>query len=240
MKIAIMQPYFVPYIGYFQLINAVDKFVIYDNIKYTKKGWINRNRILVDGTDEYITLPIKKDSDYLNVDQRKLADSFIDDKNKILRKLTYAYRKAPHYDEVFQLMERILETPESNLFEFIYKSLQEICRFLDINTEFIISSGLPIDHGLKAQDKVIEICKALSADTYINPSGGVELYNGKTFQENGIALAFLQTGPVQYQQFKDNFIASLSIIDVMMFNSREEIKKYLHSFFTINRELANV
>jgi hypothetical protein len=220
MKIAIMQPYFVPYIGYFQLINAVDQFVIYDNIKYTKKGWINRNRILVDGKDEYITLPIRKDSDYLHVDQRQLADSFTDDKNKILRKLAYAYRKAPHYDVVCALMERILEKPENNLFEFIYKSVIEICKFLEINTKFVISSTLPVDHELKAQDRVIAICKALDTTTYINPPGGVELYSKETFQENGIALEFLQSAPVHYTQFKNDFIASLSIIDVMNFLHR--------------------
>lgn len=234
MKIAIMQPYFVPYIGYFQLINAVDQFVIYDNIKYTKKGWINRNRILVDDKDEYITLPIRKDSDYLHVDQRKLADSFADDKCKILRKLAYAYRKAPHYDAVYALMERILEKPENNLFEFIYKSVTEISKFLEIDTKFVISSTLPVDHELKAQDRVIAICKALNTTTYINPPGGVDLYSKETFQENGIALEFLQSEPIRYTQFKNDFIASLSIIDVMMFNSPEEIKKFLASFYTIN------
>lgn len=229
-----MQPYFVPYIGYFQLINAVDQFVIYDNIKYTKKGWINRNRILVDGKDEYITLPIRKDSDYLHVDQRRLADSFADDKSKILRKLAYAYRKAPHYDAVYALMERILEKPENNLFEFIYKSVTEISKFLEIDTKFVISSTLPVDHELKAQDRVIAICKALNTTTYINPPGGVDLYSKETFQENGIALEFLQSEPIRYTQFKNDFIASLSIIDVMMFNSPEEIKKLLASFYTIN------
>lgn len=228
-----MQPYFVPYIGYFQLINAVDQFVIYDNIQYTKKGWINRNRILVDGKDEYITLPIKKDSDYLNVDQRKLADSFFDEKNKILRKLAYSYRKAPQYDVVYALMERILEKPEDNLFEFIYKSLLEICKFLEINTEFVISSTLPIDHGLKSQDKVIAICRALNAATYINPSGGVELYSCEPFKQNSIELEFLQTDSVIYNQFKNDFVGSLSIIDVMMFNSPVQIKKHLESFYTI-------
>ena len=233
MKIAIMQPYFVPYIGYFQLINAVDKFVIYDNIKYTKKGWINRNRILVDGKDEYITLPIRKDSDYLDVDQRKLADSFIDDKNKILRKLAHAYQKAPHYKTVYALMEWILEKPENNLFEFIYKSVVEICKFLDINTSFVVSSTLPVDHELKSQDRVIAICKALKTTTYINPPGGMELYSKDTFKENDIALEFLQPAPIRYTQFKNDFIPSLSIIDVMMFNSPEEIKNLLASFYTI-------
>lgn len=233
MKIAIMQPYFVPYIGYFQLINAVDQFVIYDNIKYTKKGWINRNRILVDGKDEYITLPIRKDSDYLDVDQRKLADSFVDDKNKILRKLSQVYQKAPHYKMVYALMEQILEKPENNLFEFIYKSVVAICKFLDINTTLVVSSTIKVDHELKSQDRVIAICKALNATTYINPPGGVELYTKEAFKENNLALEFLQSDPIRYSQFKHEFVPSLSIIDVMMFNSPEEIKNFLVSFNTI-------
>ncbi len=83
MKLAIMQPYFFPYIGYFQLINTVDEFVVYDNIEFTKKGWINRNRILVNGKDEYITLPIKKDSDFLHVKDRFLAETWSKDSAKM-------------------------------------------------------------------------------------------------------------------------------------------------------------
>jgi len=131
-------------------------------------------------------------------------------------------------------MERILEKPENNLFEFIYKSVTEISKFLEIDTKFVISSTLPVDHELKAQDRVIAICKALNTTTYINPPGGVDLYSKETFQENGIALEFLQSEPIRYTQFKNDFIASLSIIDVMMFNSPEEIKKLLASFYTIN------
>ena len=88
MKLAIMQPYFFPYIGYFQLIKSVDEFVIYDNIQYTKKGWINRNRILVNGTDYLISLPLKKDSDYLNVVDRQLAESWEKDRTKLLTLIT--------------------------------------------------------------------------------------------------------------------------------------------------------
>ncbi len=228
-----MQPYFVPYIGYFQLINAVDQFVIYDNIKYTKKGWINRNRILVDGQDEYITLPIRKDSDFLNIDQRKLADSYTSEKNKILRKLAYAYRKAPHYDAVYALMELILEKPGNNLFEFIYDSVLVICKFLAINTKFVISSSLTIDHKLKSQERVIAICKALHTTTYINPLGGFELYSKEIFAENNIELKFLQSGSIYYSQFKNEFIGSLSIIDALMFNSKEDIRKYLRDFYSL-------
>ena len=230
MKIAIMQPYFLPYIGYFQLINAVDQFVIYDNIEYTKKGWINRNRILVNGTAEYISLPLKNDSDYLQVSERKLADSFDADRNKLLRRLYQAYYKAPYFESVYPLLQSIFAIEEKNLFHFIHHSLLQVCRFLGINTDFIISSTLPIDNSLKAQDKVMVICKSLQATTYINPPGGVNLYSKDVFMNNNIRLGFIQPGIIEYPQFKNTFLANLSIVDVMMFNEIEKIKQFLNQF----------
>ena len=233
MTIAVMQPYFLPYIGYFQLIKTVDKFVVYDNIEFTKKGWINRNRILVNGKDEYFTLPLKKDSDYLHIDKRRLADLVEVEKNKILRKITACYKKAPFFEIVFPLVEKLFNEKEDNLFKFIYNSLLVVCRYLGISTEFIVSSSLPIDHQLKAQDKVISICKALNATHYINPIGGVELYSNKAFEENDIKLSFIKSGQLNYQQFQDEFIPWLSILDVMMFNSKEKIEQYLQSDYIL-------
>ncbi len=233
MKLAIMQPYFFPYIGYFQLINAVDKFVVYDNIQFTKKGWINRNRILVNGAAEYISLPLSKGSDYLNVDQRKLAGTFKTERIKLLRRINESYRKAPQFDTVYPLIESVFNAEEENLFGFIYQSLQAVCQFLDIKTEFIISSTLPIDHQLRSQDKVIAICDASGADQYINTIGGKELYSKEIFQQHNIELSFIQSGRVEYPQFANEFVPWLSIIDVMMFNSKEKIKQYIGSFFTL-------
>lgn len=233
MKIAIMQPYFFPYIGYFQLINAVDKFVIYDNIEFTKKGWINRNRILVNGKDEYITLPLKKDSDYLNIAQRCLTDTYKIERVKLLRRINGSYRKAPQFNEVYSLVEVIINTEEENLFGFTHQSLENICQYLNIKTEFIISSKISIDHQLKSQEKVIAICKALNANQYINPIGGVELYSKEIFQQNNIELNFIKPDTIEYMQFTNQFIPWLSIIDVMMFNSKEKIHRYLNSFYTL-------
>lgn len=233
MKLAIMQPYFFPYIGYFQLISATDAFVIYDNIQFTKKGWINRNRILVNGKDEYISLPIKKDSDYLNVVERNLADSFIDEKLKMLRRITESYRKAPEFNAVFPVLEAAINTPYSNLFEYIYKTLQHVCGYLDINTPFIVSSTITANHHLKAQDKVIAYCQALGATEYINPIGGLELYSKEIFQQNNIQLSFIKSSEIVYPQYKNEFVPWLSIIDVMMFNSKEKIQQYLAGSYTI-------
>jgi hypothetical protein len=228
-----MQPYIFPYIGYFQLINAVDKFVVYDNIQFTKKGWINRNRILVNGKDEYFTLPLKKDSDYLNVDERQLAEIFSTEKIKLLRKIKEAYKKAPCFDAVFPVIESIINQQEENLFKFIYQSLISVCRYLEIKTELIQSSSIPIDHTLKAQDKVIAICSHLQVSHYINPIGGLELYSKEVFNKFNIELSFIKSNTITYQQNNNEFIPWLSIIDVMMFNSEEKIQEYLQSGFTI-------
>lgn len=226
-RIAIMQPYFFPYIGYFQLINAVDEFVIYDNIEFTKRGWINRNRILVNGKDDYISLPLKKDSDFLFVNQRFLSDSWEHDRNKIINKLKESYRKAPYFSEVFPIIEEILMYENKNLFYFILNSINNVNHYLELNTKLVTSSTLDINHNLKSEEKVIAICKAVNAYEYINPIGGLELYNKNTFNNNGINLQFLRATEVKYTQFSNEFLPWLSIIDVMMFNSKNEVKKFL-------------
>ena len=233
MKLAIMQPYFIPYIGYFQLINSVDKFVIYDNIQYTKKGWINRNRILANGKDQLITLPIKKDSDYLNVVERELSESWGKDKSKMLNVIKSSYIKSPYFQETFELISKCLNNPEVNLFKFIYDSIVLINDYLEIKTPIVISSTIEADHTLKSQDKVLSLCKEQNADIYINSIGGVELYDKEIFKQNNIELNFIKSNPIQYKQFNNEFVSWLSIIDVMMFNSKEQIKEYLNSYTLI-------
>ncbi len=228
MNLAIMQPYFFPYIGYFQLINAVDKLVIYDNIKYTKKGWINRNRYLQNGKDADFTIPLKKDSDYLDVRDRVLSVEF--NKTKLLNKIKEAYRKAPYFKQAFSFFERILLNNETNLFNYIFFSIKEICKELEVKTKFIVSSDIKIDYSLKSQDKVLAICLELKTSTYINPIGGVELYDKEVFKQNNIDLFFLKTGDIKYNQFNHDYVQNLSILDVMMFNSIEQIKEYLELY----------
>jgi len=233
MKIAIMQPYFFPYIGYFQMINAVYVFVVYDNIQFTKKGWFHRNRILVNGRDKMFSVPLKKDSDYLYVAQRELADSFDNESKKIIRKIKAAYLKAPYYKEVMPLIEECFQRGSGNLFDFIHTSLKLLTQFLQIDTKIIISSAIDIDHTLKSQDKVLAICKNLNADIYINAIGGQNLYLPEVFRNKGIELCFLKTKPIEYKQFDNDFVPWLSIIDVMMFNSKERITEYLHDYYSL-------
>ena len=231
-KVAIMQPYFFPYIGYFQLINSVDEFIIYDNIQYTKKGWINRNRILDNGVDRLISVSLKKDSDFLHVVDRKLADAWEIDKKKMLNLIYSLYHKAPFFKEVNELIKNCLEN-KSNLFEFLFEGLKNICNYIGITTEFIISSKIDIDHSLKSQDKVLALCKARNATMYINAIGGIELYDKEEFKSNNIELNFIKSNLISYKQFNNEFVPWLSIIDVMMFNSKEKINEYINSYTLI-------
>ena len=229
-SVAIMQPYFLPYIGYFQLMNTVDEFVIYDNIQFSKRGWIHRNRILQNGQPSYVSLPLKKDSDFLDINERFLSDSFEKDKEKLLSKIKGTYKKAPQFEKVFPIIEEIFNLNETNLFKYIYNSLELLKDFLNIETKLVRSSEIEINHNLKSQEKVIAISKALNAEHYINAIGGRELYNKEDFKQENIDLKFLKPELKVYQQFNNEFISGLSIIDVLMFNSKEEVNEMLGNY----------
>jgi WbqC-like protein family len=231
MKVAIMQPYFFPYIGYFQLIASVDLFVIYDNIKYTKKGWINRNRFLRNGADCVFTVPLRKDSDSLDVRDRAIANDF--DRGKLVNQLREAYHRAPHFQLAFPVVEKTIMAPHDNLFEYVHGSVTEVCRYLGIGTRIVPSSTLAIDLALKAQDKVLALCKAAGASAYVNAIGGQELYSREAFREASVELKFLKTNPIEYLQFGDPFVPWLSIIDVMMFNPVAKIREFLESRYAL-------
>lgn len=231
MKLAIMQPYFLPYIGYFQLIGAVDVFVVYDNIKYTKKGWINRNRILRSGNDAVFSLPLKRDSDSCNIVERELAANF--DENKLLNQFRGAYAGAPCFSETLPLLERIVSCKERNLFRFLHNSIAEVCAELGVKTRLRVSSEIPIDHELKSQEKVIAICRALGATTYVNAIGGQGLYDRPSFEASGVELQFLQATPFEYPQFGVPFVPWLSIVDVLMFNPRDVVRERIASGFVL-------
>ena len=228
MKLAVMQPYFFPYIGYWQLFNYVDRFVIYDNIEYTKKGWINRNRFLQDGKAVYMTVPLEKDSDYLDIKKRRISEEFW--KRKILHQLSAAYKKAPYYEEIIRLVEEIYKVDNNNLFEFLQETIRMIVDVLDIDTELITSSDLDENPELRGQARVINTCKLCNADQYINPIGGVDLYDKEIFKKAGIDMFFLEPKLTPYKQFNDVFVPSLSIIDMLMFCGIKETKKNLDDF----------
>lgn len=230
-KVGIMQPYFLPYVGYFQLISAVDIFVLYDNIKYTKKGWINRNRMLRNNQEVIFSLPLKNASDQTYIADRLISDEF--DGKKLYRQFEAAYKKAPYFSAVQPLLQEILSSKERNLFQFLSASIKVICHYLEISTRILTSSDFESQPQLSSQDRVISVCRDLQATQYINPIGGIALYSKVAFIEQGIALHFLQSRYPSYTQFGADFLPWLSIIDVLMFNSRDSLMSQLPTEFEL-------
>lgn len=229
MKLGIMQPYFMPYIGYFQLMKAVDKYVVYDDVNYIKGGWVSRNNILVNGEKKMFTISLKGASPNKLFNEIEIGDDF----RKLMRTLQMNYSKASHYEETMNLLERIISYPHKQLALFIANSFHEILSYLLIDTEIILSSDLQKDCSLKGKDKVLHICEVLEADTYYNAIGGKSLYSKEEFMSKGIKLSFLETRIKEYPQQTQNFIPSLSIIDVLMNNSVEETNFLLDQYLLI-------
>ncbi len=232
MKIAIHQPYFVPYIGYWQLIDSVDTFAIADNYNYIKQGWINRNRILEQNTIRYFNLEVAHASQnrYINDHQLKPID-----KEKKLAQLRGFYSKAPYRDEGLELMDTVFSYKGNNLADFLFNSIKLICDYLNISTQIVRTSDYPQNSALKFADRIFDYCHQMRADEYHNLIGGTKLYSFEEFAEQGIKLVFVEAIPMEYPQSSDSFEFGLSIIDVIMNNSQEQISELLKSRRLITR-----
>ncbi|MEJ7912097.1 MAG: WbqC family protein [Chitinophagaceae bacterium] len=226
MKAGIMQPYFFPYIGYFQLINAVDKFIILDEVNYIKKGWINRNYIEIAGASFLFTLPISKASQNTLISDCTI-DSSSSWKHRFLKTLSLGYAKAPYFKPVFPIIEAILLHQEVNLVRFLEHSLKQLCDFLQIRTVIIPGTACYNNLHLRGQDRIVDICQQEGAEVYINPAGGVDLYNKNLFKLKHIELQFLRTHPVPADGVAK---PPFSIIHLMMHHSREKITLMLGQF----------
>ena len=226
MKVAIMQPYFLPYIGYWQLMSLVDRYVILDDVNYIKRGWVNRNRILLNGTDHMVTLPLAKADAFKKINENMLADI----PPNLEKTIALAYHKAPNYVNVAPLVHDILSCPEKNLARFLTNSIRLVASYIGIETEFLVASETEHDPSLKAQDMILDICMRQGATEYYNAIGGMELYSKELFSHNGIRLGFVRPRLLEYQQFGASFIPGLSILDVLMFCSKDELARQLASF----------
>lgn len=225
--LAIMQPYFYPYLGYFQMIHAVDKFVFYDDVNFINRGWINRNRILINNEPKYITVELLKASQNRLINEIEIGNN----KNKILSSISMAYKKAPQYKEVFPLIEACLSKDVQYIGELAIDSIVTVCKYLGLKTEFEVSSVLYADtKGLDKADRLIAICKKNNATNYINAVGGMEIYDKEYFKAKGVILNFIKCSLVPYKQFNNDFVPGLSIIDLLMFNDIETCNKMLNKF----------
>jgi hypothetical protein len=252
MKLAIMQPFVFPYIGYFQAINAVDKYILYDRLNYIKKKWMNRNRILIVNRDPcYFVIPLKEKSSYKKIYQIQLEPSN-SWRSKILNQVNYNYKKSPFFSEVFPLIEKVILFETDLLHELNNQSIIETCNYLEIKTiigadasvydeieeklnyyEDDLPSGYPniyLYPMVKKIIRVLEICRYEKADHFINAIGGTKLYSKEDFLRNGITLNFIQTKDYRYKQNSDKFFSGLSIIDVLMNCGKEQTRKLLDEY----------
>lgn len=227
---AMMQPYLFPYLGYFQLIARSDAFVLGDDLQYVKSSWINRNRILVNGQPMLITFPLRKGNQGDRINQRWLCDDFSRHTDKLLKTLERAYARAPYKVAVIELIRQILTYPERNLARFTEHSIRRICAYLQIQTPIRIGSELGLPARMDKQERVVSIARKLDAELYINPIGGTELYCPTFFRTHGLVLRFLRMDDLSYPQLHHPFVPSLSIIDVLMFNSQSDAQALLKRF----------
>ena len=233
MRLGIMQPYFLPYLGYFSLINATDSWVVFDTVQYINKGWVNRNRVLSQSKDgvSYITVPVVKKSRDMLINET-LIDNKQNWREKIFGQVNYYKKRAPYFFEVKKILEQILEFNTNYLAEINIYSLELICRYLNIPFNYRVFSKDTMDIGNvdEPDEWALEISIKMGANTYINPPGGKSFFNKSKYDNAGIQLLFLN---FQFTSYKTNglgFIPGLSVIDAMMFNSPEEINRMLDSY----------
>jgi len=233
--IAVMQPYLFPYLGYFQLIAAADVFVLGDDLQYIRSGWVNRNRILHHHEAKLITFPLKKDRFQLPINQRQLCDNFDEEAERLIRLITYCYVKAPYFAQVMPLIERLIRFPQMNIALYTEHAIREMCAYLHIVTPIMRGSDLILGKPADKQERIIRIAHTFEATTFINPEGGSVLYDRDHFARNRLLVRFFRMDPIVYRQFRQPFVANLSIIDVLMFNCVEQVQQLL-TCYTLDKD----
>ena len=231
-KVAIMQPYIFPYLGYFQLIESVDKFVFYDDVNFIKQGWINRNSILQNGNPITFTIPLKKASSYSKINEVEINLALYQKwENKFWKTISQSYSKAPYFTETKKLLEEVLIEPNSSISELASNSILKVLDYLNISKAISYSSESFSDSKeLDKADRIISITKELNSNSYINRMGGKSLYNKDYFKMNGIELNFIENQLPVYKQFSHPFVQGLSIIDILMFNAKDDVKLMFQQF----------
>lgn len=231
-RVALMQPYIFPYLGYFQLINAVDVFVLGDDLQYEKESWINRNRILANGIDKLISFPLKKDHHRARINERVFADTIDAEIERMLKMIRNCYANALSFAEFYPLLDACMRCPERKVVVYAARLIRTLCDYLGIATPIHMASEFGLPEQMDKQDRVIRTVRLLEGETYVNPIGGVSLYEEDYFKRNGLMLRFHRMNDFTYGQFGKPFIPNLSIIDVLMFNSRERVMEML-DFYTL-------
>ena len=229
-----MQPYVFPYLGYYQLIRAVDHFVVLDDVTYIKQGWINRNQILVEGRAAMFSVPLEGASSHAMIrDVLVNGKSYSHWRTKFLKTLAFNYRKAPFFAEIGPIVEDVIAAPGTervSIRDIAVHSLDAVMRYLRVPFPYSLSSDYAKPDDVRGADRVLLLCRARGADTYCNLPGGAKLYDRDAFRSQGITLEFLTPHDVVYPQNRANFVPGLSMLDVLMFNSREAVRTMLGAY----------
>jgi hypothetical protein len=230
MRLAIMQPYLFPYLGYFQLLRACDTFVFYDDVTFIKQGWVNRNRLWTAQGPQFFTLPILSVSSFVPIRETLISERPAGWRGKLRKTFEQSYRKAPHFEEVWALMGPLFDDPEPHVGQIAQRSVRLVAGYLGIEPRWVDSSVGYGNSELHAQDRVLDICRREGADEYVNMIGGQTLYDRGDFARAGVTLRFLTPELPAYPQGKGEFAPGLSILDVLFFNSREQARALLDRF----------
>ncbi len=231
MKLALMQPYFFPYLGYFQLIHSVDRFVFYDDVNFIKGGWINRNRILVNKQAYLFSLPLKEASPYKQINEILLDEAKMDRwSEKFMMTLEQSYKKAPGLDQTMQIVESVLSQSYSSVGDIAKQSILSVAKALDLKTEMVPSSIEYQNEQLSGTARVLDICLQNRCSEYINVMAGRDLYEKGQFAAKNIQLHFLSPKLTPYQQNSPDHVPALSIVDVLMFNPLGKVVEMLDKY----------
>jgi len=227
MKVGVMQPYFFPYIGYFQLVTAVKVFVCLDDVAWVQRGFVNRNRVLVKGKAKWLTVPMVGKSQNKKIGEVKVVR---DDKwkRKMLKTVEQAYARAPFGSVA--LLNIVVESEQTTIAKLAWKSVEVVAEYLELETKLVASSVGLAERGLKGQERILSICKRLETAEYVNAIGGQKLYSKKEFAKRGIKLWFVKSGKIEYTQGQDEFVAKMSILDVLAWNSKGKVKKMVDNY----------
>jgi len=229
-----MQPYVFPYLGYFQLISTVDKFILYDDVNFIKQGWVNRNYILLNNKKHLFTIPVQHISSNSLISETMVATKPQNWDTKLLKTLHSAYSKAPYFTDIFPIIESVVtKAKDKSISELAIESIESVLKYLSVNTQLFRSSSFKGFSQLKNAERVLNICEREGASHYINPIGGIELYDEVLFLRQGVKISFLRMKMQNYKQFNYDFIDGLSIIDILMFNSKETVTKEFLPLYTL-------
>jgi hypothetical protein len=227
--VTVMQPYFFPYLGYYQLASASSTFVFLDDVTFIKGGWINRNRILLHDKAHMFTVPLSAPSSFRHIAETSIS-AHQEWRSGFRQLLEQAYSRAPFFTPAFELIEQIVSIPHQTISSLAAESVRSVCDYVGVKTNWQTSSSSHPKKDLKGAARIVDICHSLSAERYVNAPGGKELYTAGEFKEHGIELRFLRPVLPRYSQHGTGFIEGLSIIDVLMFNPPEQVRAFMDSY----------